>query len=324
MRKEIIKYFVLIALFISLIKDAYCDSNRLPQDLIDSIKISHIEPNNKIESDAKLYQLLYENEKKHSENLTSTMQWTIGISVAFILAIFGSQLYFNWRINKKEIEYIHKDFEEKVSQFRLQFTNELNESIRQQTDLTNTTFETVKKEFKDFIDHEFEQNTKLSEAAAKLLQSDIQRISTTLDYKIKDLQTNIEKTEGDIWKLKGVESNALTNYLKTALLELELNRELKYTLDYIIEILEQIQEIHEFDYERLIQLTVKLPSKYELQKNKIKTLFEGKPAYKFSEVSAGTKDFPFKRNYSVFYTRNPPNNAIIDILRNVNINKQSD
>src|ERR1044072_295484 len=64
-------------------------------------------------TEAKAYQLLYENAKASNDKTISITQWTIGISLSILLAILFSQIFFNYRISKKEIDYIKKDIDEK-------------------------------------------------------------------------------------------------------------------------------------------------------------------------------------------------------------------
>ncbi len=58
--------------------------------------------------EATMYKLLYKNASSANDRIISTMHWAIGLVSTFILAIFGSQIFFNYRINKEEIEAIRR------------------------------------------------------------------------------------------------------------------------------------------------------------------------------------------------------------------------
>jgi hypothetical protein len=85
------------------------------------IKLDTLEPNSLVElrqnekiTELDYYKLLYESQVESNANFETLFQWTIGLSFGFLIAIIGSQIFFNYRINKKEIEYIRKDLQESI------------------------------------------------------------------------------------------------------------------------------------------------------------------------------------------------------------------
>ena len=80
----------------------------------DLIKNENVKTKNNSMSELDYYKSLYENTKENNESYKSLLQWTFGISLGFLLAIIGSQIFFNYRLNKKELDYIKKDIDEKV------------------------------------------------------------------------------------------------------------------------------------------------------------------------------------------------------------------
>lgn len=225
-------------------------------------------------SESEAYQLLYENSKETNNRTLNIIQWVIGITIAFLLAILGSQIFFNYRLNRKEVDFIKKDLDEKLTKFKSKFQDDLNTNNKITKSEIKEKFEKITKENKESIESEFEKKSKFIEIENKYFTSDINR-------QIKQLTADIEKNSGDIWGLKGVESNALSSFIRVGLLKIELKNEAKYILDDIIEILEKLNEIHSSDYNQLDELTSKMPGKYKTQKDKIIANYKDKPVYKY-------------------------------------------
>lgn len=259
-----------------------------------------------VSSEAKAYKLLYENSKENNQELLSTVQWTIGLSIGFLVAILGGQIFFNWRINKKEIDYIKKDIEEKIGELKAELLKSLTDENRIQETKITSMFDKTEKELLDKINAEFEKNNKFIELNNKMKDFEIDSAQNNFKTGIKELKINIEKIEGDIWKIKGVESNALSCYLRTALLQLELKREVKYILDDIISILTNIEEIHENDLERLEKLLSQLTIVHSEQKEKIEALYRDKPVFKFVERPKSPYGFGSFLVSNIKYIKNKP------------------
>lgn len=266
------KNILLILIFqFSILTFGQKDSTEIQSQKADSI--INIEKKSNI-SELDYYKLLAEQSQKDNETLISLTQWTLGISFAFLLAIIGSQIFFNYRINKKEIDFIRKDLDEKISELK----NEINQSISSKfddlqkdlkKDMTRESIEMKKTLSSDFSTHKEYLKLKL----------EIQEKSLKQDLKV--LEKEIEQNKGDLWKLKGVESNALSNFVKSASLQIELNRDPKYILDEINTVLENIEEINSYDYERLNKLSEKTIQTHKEKTEKMISLFKDKPVYEF-------------------------------------------
>jgi hypothetical protein len=134
-------------------------------------------------------------------------------------------------------------------------------------------------------------------------------LENDLKNQVKTLKVDIEKIEGDLWKIKGVEANALSSYLRTALLQIELGREVKYILDDIISILTNLDEIHDYDYQKLDKVISELKATHSTQKDKIVALYKDKPVYVYPNPITSER-FGFGFGGLGFggkkYTKNPP------------------
>jgi len=244
-----------------------------------------------------LYQLLYDNSKDTNQALITTIHWIIGIMVTFFLAIVGTQIFFNYRINKQEIESIKqnivKEFSEIKGKILLDISNE-KESNRKEikTDLEKR-INDLNEKFTTY----FSDKSKIIDAYNDVNQKTIQQINAALESKTKALQIDINKNTGDIWILKGVKVNAISNFSRTAILQKEMNYEMKYTLDNIIEVLKDLNEIHEGDYKELDKLIQEIPEKYSDKKVQIENGYKNKPIYKFVESATTELGLDFTKIY---------------------------
>jgi hypothetical protein len=266
------------------------------QEVISSPKISL--------SESEAYKLLYENAKENNDRILTTIHSMIGLSIGFLLTILGTQIFFNWRINKKEIDYIKKDIDEKITELKSSLIKDLALTNKDQEEKTNKFFEKQEKDFLNRINIELDKTKNLLDIRDELTNLKISSVKNESSNEIKALKINVEKNEGDLWKIKGVESNALSSYLRTALLQIELGREVKYILDDIISILENLKEIHAFDNDKLDKLTGELKDSHQGQKEKIIALYISKPVYQYSpqqnRIGIGSS-FPLKT-----YIKNEP------------------
>ena len=235
-----------------------------------------------------LYQLLYNNSAETNQMLITTIHWIIGIMVTFFIAIVGTQIFFNYRINKQEIENIKqntiREFSELKSKILLELTTE-----------KESTLKTIKKELEndynilnEKITNYFTDKSKIIDVYNETNQKSLQQINLQIENKNRELQIEINKNTGDLWILKGVKSNAIYNFTRTAILQKEMKYEMKYTLDNIIEVLKDLNEIHEGDYKELDRLIQEIPEEYSDKKIQIENGYKDKPIYKF--VSSATTE----------------------------------
>jgi hypothetical protein len=230
--------------------------------------------NQKILTELDYYRLLAEQSESNNNSFKSLMHWSLGISFAFLLAIIGSQIFFNYRINKKEIDFIKKDLDEKTAELK----NTLSENI-------DSKFEKLKEELKkDILRSSVDMKKNLSEnfkSQREYAALKMEATKTSLKQDLKHLENEIKKNTGDLWKIKGVKANALTNFIRSAEIQIDLKREVKYILNDIIEILKQIEEIHLVDVNALETLIEKIKATHTAQVAEIKKLYIDKPVYEF-------------------------------------------
>ncbi len=229
------------------------------------------------------YKLLAEQSKTNNESFTSLMQWSLGLTFAFLLAIIGSQIFFNYRINKKEVDFIKKDLDEKLAELKISYSENIDSKFEKlekelKTELMKSSIEMKKSLSTNFKSHKEYASLKM------------EATKTSLKQDLKELEKEIKKNTGDIWKLKGVESNALSNFITSAEIELDLKREVKYILKDIIEILKNLKEIHSIDYESLGKLVEKIQFTHKDKAEEIKKLYLEKPVYEFVQ-NTGTSPY---------------------------------
>lgn len=231
------------------------------------------------------YKLLYENSKESNDRIISTIQWVLGIVFAFLLALIGSQIFFNFRISKKEIDNIKKDIDKKISELKVVLLKDIDTTNRENTKQFQELIEKIKTDVKENINYKFEEKSKLLDVKIEMHEKGIGILKHEFEDDIKYLKVDINKNKGDLWNLKGVKSNALTSFITTASLIIELKREVKYILNDIIEVLEKLNKIHEMDYSALEILITKIPKEHSKIKSKIEILFKDKPVYKYIDGS---------------------------------------
>ncbi|MGJ8738313.1 hypothetical protein [Zobellia laminariae] len=231
------------------------------------------------------YKMLYNSQVESNDTFETLFQWTIGLSFGFLIAIIGSQIFFNYRINKKEIEYIKKDLQESILELE----------GRQNKNMT-TKFSELEKELKivieknsntanEKLEEKLKSSEKIQSIELKILENTIDRglkdLSQRTEKELKVLEKDLSKNTGDLWKLKGIESNALTSFIKSALLQKDLNYEVKYILDDIIQILHPMDEIFESDYENLKKLYELVKTSHKSKAEKLNDAIKNKGIYTF-------------------------------------------
>ena len=104
---------------------------------------------------------------------------------------------------------------------------------------------------------------------------------SSLKQEIKALEKEVEKNAGDLWKLKGVEANALSSFIRSAFLQIELKRDVQYILDDINEVLTNLEEIDSSNYKKLGDLVKKTIVSDKAKTEKMIELYEDKPVYEY-------------------------------------------
>lgn len=121
------------------------------------------------------YQLLYENQKEYTSDIITTVYWALSSIMLIILAIIGSNIFFNFRFNQK----LFKELEDKL---RNDFSQVGNDLIKISADqITNY----KEKSSNDILEYKQE--------IIKLLQSSSKQLDDKYEDKIDNLTKGLNK-----------------------------------------------------------------------------------------------------------------------------------
>ncbi len=228
---------------------SYAD-NITPQNTIQNDTIVKKIPNN-IDDKGKLYKLLYENSKSNNKSMISIIKWSIGLVATFILALLGSQIFFNYKISKDDVRSIKSDIDKKILHLKIEVIKE----VKKSTD-------------------------KGDEERNKLIDSKMDSYKTSVKYtelQLDNLAINIEQSKADIWNLRGVTSNALTYFINTAKLKIKNKQNPKIILGYIKDNLEKAEYVYTDTCEHLDELIRSIPPEYSKIQSQINDLYTQLP-----------------------------------------------
>lgn len=231
------------------------------------------------ESDRNLYKLLYENSAKSNANIISTIQWSIGIISTFVIVLLGSQILFNYRVNKEEIRAIRSELEEKFHEFKTDLISNSNKERKELIEKFELKFSNNEKNIKDTISQHYSEKDKYIDAKFDSFNKDISNLKSQLKFEVKYLKIDIEKVGGEVWKIKGVNANALRNFIHSINLHIDTGLDLKHELDDIIETLQNMTSISKNLLTDLVKTLERVPEEYQTKKLKIKELYSSMPQY---------------------------------------------
>lgn len=269
-----ISMFLLICQFTTVGQDSRSKNIDTPKHIIQQTKI--IENNNEKEA----YKLLYETTQKNNDTLRETTHWTIGIVIAFIILILGSQFLYNWRLNKQEVDNIKGEIDLKFQELSGKLIADRDLLLKEiKGDISDS-----KKETYDYLKDKLET---YKESFEKTLTAN----KTELQKELLVFKADLKKHEAEIWLLKGVNQNALSYFIKATEFKVELGEEIKYILGDIVTILKKIDDIHEIDYNNLIMLVgeakKRFGAQYDKQLEEVEKNYLDKEIYKY-EKSEGS------------------------------------
>ncbi|WP_139839377.1 hypothetical protein [Halomonas sp. CSM-2] len=228
-----------------------------------------------------MYKLLYENSASANERIISTMHWAIGIVATFILAIFGSQIFFNYRINKEEIGSIRSDIDEKFISLKSDVVGDIYSITRDNERATREELMRVATEGLDAISEKQKGLEKYLDAKIESLNKENQTLKENVMLDIKDIKVDLGRMSGYVWDLKGVKANALGQCIETAIMQIDLGRDPKYTLRDLAEILNESDSINKAFAENLEELISKIPENHDSLKQEIEKAYKAKRVYVF-------------------------------------------
>jgi uncharacterized membrane-anchored protein YhcB (DUF1043 family) len=230
---------------------------------------------------AELYKILYENSKSANERLISTIHLIIGVVITFLIALFGTQFLFNFKLKKEEIHNLETSFDKKISNSNTDFTKQINTLYNEKEKTFGEAFTLFKQELSKNTDVRFADENKSIDLKFDKCKQEIESSKSLLKYQIELVDIKLEKNIGDVWGIKGVEVNALGRYTETALLELKNKHDIKYTLSDIITILNKQAKLPEYRKEKLDELASLLPKEYESQKDAIVSRLNSLEIFKY-------------------------------------------
>jgi hypothetical protein len=231
--------------------------------------------------EAAMYKLLYENSSSANDRIISTLHWSIGLVSTFILAIFGSQIFFNYRINKEEIETIQSDIDERFISLKSVLLERINAIARDNENNIRKEIKQISTEKMEIISNKNKVFEKYLDVKLESNRKDFTRLNERFDSETKSIRIDLERVSGYVWELKGVKANALRKYVETALMEINLGRESKYTLGNIIRVISESSDISKDEIERLEALIKLIPENNNDLKNEIARLYKEKRVYTF-------------------------------------------
>jgi len=250
------------------------------------------------------YKLLYENQKETNDKILQTVYWSLGGILGVLLLIIGSNIYFNVRFNKKEVELITTELLNKLEDAKNIYLLEISQKIEISSIELRKTIELEKQELsktyqellKSYSDNFHQQINSLKESneeKAKLLTKQIERtermtdqqndrIKNSIDRETKLLKRDILKNDAEIWLLKDLPTIALTSYIRLAKLDFEINYDwaFQYTSDDIIKCLSKVESLSPDNSAELNAVLDIAVEKYKTKTDKIKELLKDKPIKK--------------------------------------------
>lgn len=230
-----------------------------------------------------LYKQLYENSIESNAQLISTIQWSIGIIATFLAALLGSQIFFNYKISKEEVKSIKSDLDEKFSEFKsdIYLASEV-----ESKELTKSLSDEISKNerlFKEAISDQFKEKSKFVDSNINAHEKEIESFKVYSKRELDFLRLEVSKLEGEVWKLRGVNANALTRFIRCAKMEIEAGIDPKHSLDDIIDILKSASDISKKDFDELATMLALVPVEFIDKKSKIEGMSSKLNQYIFVE-----------------------------------------
>lgn len=253
---------------------------------IQNVNNNTLQNNNISEMDA--YKLMYENLKDSNSKIIETVYWALGAIFATIIAIVGANVFYNFSINKKEIENItkslsitmeevkgdmYKIIQKKIDDYINRSSGKLDNNFliaEQKQDTQNKSFlnninikiNSIDTRLENYIDESYsEQSEKFKE------------INEKIEYENNRIKIELFDCEADLWDLKQVYGNAVICYVRKGELQLKINHDVENTLNVLIKVLNKTTSLTSY-YNEINIFINKLPVDYQIQKDTILKLVQ--------------------------------------------------
>lgn len=246
-------------------------------------------------TEAETYKLLYENQKEFNGKILDTIYWALGAIGAAIIALLGGNIFFNYRVNKNEIENISQNLSREFEKFKNDSADGIQQKINESMIVNRDEFKNLslnnQKEMQKYIDNQnvqiksiktfFDEALEEIGASVENNQRGTQRMCESLEKNFqrenKDLRVELNKLEAEKWRNKGVYQNVLACYVRAGNLEIELKLNIEDTIKNILEALENSSRLSNAYSTLLFQFIEKIPEKYSIQKEKINEIARSLP-----------------------------------------------
>jgi len=296
------KSITLIFLFISI--SLFCQTN--DTILNTENKGQNIE---KLNTDS-IYEILYNQTEKENSRIQEIFLWSMGSIIIIIIAIFGSNIFFNFRFNKKELENLTQQIDLKIQKITEESIESLKASQNNYQEKIENNLKETEKEFqnllKSFNENYSQQINNLNGNTAKQIEtlqdSFNKQLSLTAQNTIENfisvkkeinqgiksnnleisklenkIKRDLARVQAHLWDGREVFSNSLTSRMD----ELEILIKNKHNLDFylndLIENLEKVRKLSKYDHKKLLSLIDKIDSEtYKEKVEKIKLISENK------------------------------------------------
>lgn len=282
-----LKKVTLLLLILLQISFAYSQDSfkKLDSLTVNEEKMSLIQKNDS------LYLKLYENQREVNGRILDTIFWALGGVLAVILAIIGSNIYFNFKFNKKEVDIIKAEAGRDIKEAKNNYLTEINSrfeslskdlraSVKEEKQSLETNYQERLKTYSDNFKQQIEALNKQIEVqeAMRRRQQDIDKIF--IDDAIRpqiiliEMETNENKYE--IFFMKESYNVALSAILKVAELELEKGWgwSFEFTGKKIVECLKKVVTISTSDKVSLDYVIEKTGSEHKKLLDEIQALLK--------------------------------------------------
>lgn len=217
------------------------------------------------------YEELYKLSQTYNEKILNTVYWAIGGIFAAIIGIIGSNIFFNYRFNRKEIENIIQKYDgkfeslknehsnyikEQFSTFKESTTESLNdkadsnlEDYKEKVNLVKSTFDEKFSSIKNTVEKNEEVNSK------KLAE-----LESLFNRKVNEIGTILHEHGAKLYRMEGKKSFAIDSYLNAGLNRLDEDGDVFTTLYHISNLLQKSEKIYKTHKAKLKKFLDKVPS----------------------------------------------------------------
>jgi len=258
-----------------------------------------ISQNNNQIDEKNVYKLMYENVKDSNKKILQTVYWSLSSILIVIIAILGSNIYYNYKVNKQEIENLKQEIDTHINEVKNEIYNSISKNFNDYTKDTRTELKNdvekysesyikqlnlLEENLKNRIEINTEYSNKLYDQLDKIyniFKDTFQKIDDTSEKLEEKIENNHQKILIDIYDIKAqlMESNssldlALMYYASKLKIEIDIDSNCENTLNDIISIIKRLDSLPQHNNYDLNEIIFSVPNKYEAQKEIIISLIK--------------------------------------------------